>query len=317
MADNVVEVAAAVIERPDGSFLMASRPEGKAYAGWWEFPGGKVEAGETPRHALERELREELGIQVTEAWPWINRSFVYPHAHVMLRFFRVTAWEGVPHPHEGQVLAWTRAYNPEVEPILPANGPILKGLQLPLEYAISAASDLGEDVFLRRLEQRLAQGLGFVQLREKALSPEDFARLAREAAHRCRAHGALMAVNSDVPLAEALGVGLHLTSAQLMTMTQRPDLEWIGASCHDPAELARAAELGLDWVVLAPILPTASHPDARPLGWQTLADWVRDYPVPVFALGGMKPGDLAKARQMGAHGIAMRGAAWQTDIDED
>lgn len=313
MADKVVEVAAAVIERPDGSFLMASRPEGKAYAGWWEFPGGKVEAGETPRHALERELREELGIQVTEAWPWINRSFVYPHAHVMLRFFRVTAWEGVPHPHEGQVLAWTRAHAPEVEPILPANGPILKGLQLPLEYAISAASDLGEDGLLRRLEQRLAQGLGFVQLREKALSPEAFARLAREVAHRCREHGALLAVNGDASLAATLGVGLHLTSAQLMTMTQRPDLEWVGASCHDPAELARAAELGLDWVVLAPILPTASHPDARPLGWQTLADWVRDYPVPVFALGGMKPADLAKARQMGAHGIAMRGAAWQTD----
>lgn len=316
MADKVVEVSAAVIERPDGSFLMASRPEGKAYAGWWEFPGGKVEVGETPRHALERELREELGIQVTEAWPWINRSFVYPHAHVMLRFFRVTAWEGVPHPHEGQVLAWVHARNPEVDPILPANGPILKGLQLPLEYAISVASDLGEEVFLRRLEQRLAQGLRFVQLREKALSPEVLARLAREVAHRCREHGALMAVNGDASLAEALGAGLHLTSAQLMAMTQRPDLEWVGASCHDPNELARAADLGLEWVVLAPVLPTASHPDARPLGWQTLADWVRDYPIPVFALGGMTPGDLAKARQMGAHGIAMRGAAWQSVVDE-
>lgn len=316
MADKVVEVAAAVIERPDGSFLMASRPAGKAYAGWWEFPGGKLEAGETPRHALERELREELGIRVTEAWPWINRSFVYPHAHVMLRFFRVTGWEGVPHPHEGQELAWAHARNPRVAPILPANGPILKGLQLPLEYAISAASDLGEDVFLRRLERRLAQGLGFVQLREKALSPEAFARLAGEVAHRCRAHGALMAVNGNAALAESLGVGLHLPAAQLMAMTQRPDLEWVGASCHDPAELARAADLGLDWVVLAPIQPTASHPRARPLGWQTLADRVRDYPLPVFALGGMQPGDLVRARQIGAHGIAMRGAAWRADAEE-
>ena len=68
--------------------------------------------------------------------------------------------------------------------------------------------------------------------------------------------------------------------------------------------------------MLAPILPTASHPDARPLGWQILADWVRDYPVPVFALGGMTQGDLTQARRMGAHGIAMRGAAWQADVDE-
>lgn len=316
MTDEVVAVSAAVIERPDGGFLMARRPEGKAYAGWWEFPGGKVEAGETARHALDRELREELGIRVTEAWPWISRAFVYPHAHVILRFFRVTAWEGVPHAREGQTLAWVHARNPDVTPILPANGPILKGLRLPLEYAISAASDLGEDRFLRRLEQRLAQGLRFVQLREKALSPEAFARLAREVAHRCRECGALMAVNSHAVLAQTLGVGLHLTAAQLMAMTQRPDLEWVGASCHDPRELARAADLGLDWVALAPILPTASHPDARPLGWQTLADWVRDFPLPVFALGGMRPKDLAQARQMGAHGIAMRGAAWQSDIDE-
>jgi 8-oxo-dGTP diphosphatase len=307
---TIVEVAAAVIERPDGGFLMASRPPGKAYAGWWEFPGGKVEPGESPRQALERELREELGIRVTEAWPWLNRAFVYPHAHVMLRFFRVTAWEGEPQPQEGQVLAWTHAHHPEMTPILPANGPILKGLRLPLEYAISAVADLGEDVFLRRLEQRLSRGLRFVQLREKAMPRKDYARLARRVADRCRAHGALLVLNGDAELAESLGGGLHLTSAQLMATSHRPALEWVGASCHDPAELAHAAGLGLDWVVLAPILATASHPDARPLGWQALGAWLRDYPLPVFALGGMTPADLPTARQLGAHGIAMRGAAW-------
>jgi mutator protein MutT len=127
MSRELVEVAAAVIERPDGSFLMASRPAGKVYAGWWEFPGGKVEAGETARQALDRELREELGIEVEQAWPWLNRTYNYPHADVMLRFFRVTRWRGEPHPHEGQSFAWTRAEAPAVSsPILPANGPILK-----------------------------------------------------------------------------------------------------------------------------------------------------------------------------------------------
>lgn len=310
MSGSVVEVAAAVIERPDGRFLMASRPPGKAYAGWWEFPGGKVEAGETARHALERELHEELGIAVTEAWPWLNREFVYPHAHVMLRFFRVTAWKGTPHPHEGQSLAWTHAAHPEVHPILPANGPILKALRLPLEYAVSAVGDLGQEAFLRRLDQRLAEGLGMVQLREKHLPPEDLARLAREVAPRCREHGALLVLNGDQALAEQLGLGLHLPSARLMGLERRPDLEWVGASCHDPMELARAAELGLDWVVLAPILATASHPGARPLGWAALTDWVRDYPLPVFALGGLSLGDLPTARRSGAHGVALRSAAW-------
>jgi 8-oxo-dGTP diphosphatase len=305
-----VEVAAAVMEAPDGRVLMARRPAGKDYAGWWEFPGGKVEPGETPRHALERELTEELGIRVTQAWPWLNRAFVYPHAHVMLRFFRVTDWEGEPHPHEGQELAWTQAALPAVDPILPANGPILKGLRLPLEYAISALADLGRETFLARLEQRLGQGLRFVQLREKSLGREDLALLARKVADRCRRHGALLAVNGDAALAEALGVGLHLPSAQLMSLRHRPPLEWVGASCHGPEELARAAALELDWVVLGPVQPTASHAGARPLGWQTFAHWIRDYPLPVFALGGLTPGDLILARRIGAHGVALRSAAW-------
>ncbi|HNQ04918.1 MAG TPA: Nudix family hydrolase [Thiobacillaceae bacterium] len=311
MPDDVVEVAAAVIERPDGRFLMASRPAGKHYAGWWEFPGGKVEAGEEPRQALERELREELGIVVRQAWPWLQRGFVYPHARVMLRFFRVTDWEGTPHPHEGQSLAWVQAGQPGVEPILPANGPILKALRLPLEYAVSAVADLGEGLFLRRLEQRLGEGLGMLQLREKQLTRDAFALLVRQVADRCRQHGALLVLNDAPALAAELGLGLHLPSSRLMGLGQRPDLEWVGASCHNPAELARAADLMLDWVVLSPIRPTASHPEAQPLGWATLAAWVRDYPLPVFALGGLSPGDLTTARRHGAHGVALRGAAWR------
>lgn len=306
-----VEVAAAVIERPDGAFLMARRPEGKVYAGWWEFPGGKVEPGESPRQALDRELLEELGIRVEEAWPWLNRSFVYPHAHVMLRFFRVTRWQGTPHPHEGQMLDWTRADAPGVAPILPANGPILKGLRLPLEYAISDAAALGEAVFLERLERRLEAGLRLVQLREKALPPDEFARLAQAVTARCRDYGAVPMINGDAELAGRLGAGLHLNSGQLMQCRQRPELEWVGASCHDPAELRRAAELELDFALLSPILPTASHPGAAHLGWDRLAQWLRDYPLPVFALGGMRRTDLARARALGAHGVALKGAAWK------
>ncbi len=309
--ETLVEVAAAVIERPDGGFLMASRPAGKVYAGWWEFPGGKVEPGESPRQALDRELQEELGIRVEEAWPWLNRSFVYPHAHVMLRFFRVTRWQGTPHPHEGQMLDWTRADAPSVAPILPANGPILKALRLPVEYAISDVAALGEAEFLLRLERRLAAGLRLVQLREKAMPQDEFFRLAQVVAARCQAYGAILMINGDADLAVRLGAGLHLNSSQLMQCRQRPDFEWVGASCHDPAELQRAAELELDFVLLSPILPTASHPGAAHLGWDTLAQWLRDYPLPVFALGGLTRANLDLARGLGAHGVALKGAAWK------
>lgn len=316
MTDRI-EVAAAVIERPDGSFLMACRPEGKPYAGWWEFPGGKVEAGESARQALDRELHEELGIEVEEAWPWLNRSFVYPHASVMLRFFRVTRWRGEPHPHENQALEWTRldaagmidrtgTALPALSPILPANGPILKALRLPLEYAISEAAKLGSAVFLQRLEQRLAQGLGLVQWREKGL-PEE---LAKEVSDRCKASGALLICNGDSALAARLGAGLHLNAKQLAEAAKRPTFEWVSASCHNAEELQRAAQLELDFVVLSPVLPTLSHPGEPTLGWSVFTDLLRDYPIPVFALGGLGKNDLALARRFGAHGVALKSQAW-------
>lgn len=305
-----VEVAAAVIERPDGAFLMASRPTGKAYAGWWEFPGGKVEPGETPRAALTRELAEELAIRVREAYPWLTRDYDYEHARVRLHFFRVVDWSGEPHPHEGQAIAWVRADRPEVSPILPANGPILRGLSLPLVYAISAAAELGREHWLSRLEAALEAGLRLVQLREKRLPPEALAELARAVSVRCRAYGARLMINGDIALAARLNAGVHLTASQLMQMNRRPDLAWVAASCHDAQELERAQALAVDFAVLGPVLPTASHPGARSLGWTGLAELAAGRTIPVYALGGLRPADLACARQAGAHGIALKSQAW-------
>lgn len=305
-----VEVAAAVIERPDGAFLMASRPVGKVYAGWWEFPGGKLEPGETPRHALERELVEELGIAVRQAYPWLTRDYDYAHARVRLYFFRVTDWTGEPHAHEGQGMAWVHAERPEVEPILPANGPILRGLSLPLTYGISTATELGVEVFLERLEQHLATGLRLLQLREKDMPAERLTALAHEVAARCKAHGTRLLINGDLALAHRLQAGVHLPAAQLMRLDQRPDLPWVGASCHDAAELEQAQALGVDFVVLGPVLPTASHPGAPTLGWDRFRALAAGRPMPVYALGGLAAADLDTARQAGAHGIAMKGGLW-------
>lgn len=305
-----IGVAAAVIERTDGTFLMASRPDGKAYAGWWEFPGGKVEPGESPRDALDRELKEELVIAVRRAYPWLTCDFDYEHARVRLHFFRVTDWAGAPHPHEGQALAWVHAEHPAVSPILPANGLILRGLSLPLTYGISAAAELGAEGFLRRLESALDRGLKLLQLREKAMPAEPLAHLAREVAARCRAHGARLMINDDIGLAERLDVGVHLPSARLMALEQRPDLRWVAASCHDAAELERAQALGVDFVVLGPVLPTASHPEAQPLGWERFSLLTAGRPMPVYALGGLSPADVDTARQAGAHGIAMKRGLW-------
>lgn len=306
-----VEVAAAVLQRADGAYLLAQRPADKIWAGYWEFPGGKVEPGETARDALVRELREELGIEVITAYPWVTRVFTYPHATVRLHFFRVTEWQGEPHPHERQQLAWQLPGACTVSPLLPANAPILRALELPICYAISNAVELGEAEFLRRLERALADGLRLVQLREKQLPRAALLELARRVVALAHAHGARVLLNADVGLAQQVGAdGVHLTARQLADMPQRPPLAWCAASCHSAQELRRAEALGCDFAVLGPVLPTASHPGQPALGWERFAAMAAGCAIPVYALGGLRQSHLDVAWPRGAHGVAMLRQAW-------
>lgn len=307
-----LEVAAAVIQRPDGRFLLAERPEGKPWAGWWEFPGGKIETGETPLHALARELREELGIDVECAYPWLTRVYAYPHATVRLHFFRVTAWGGEPHGRENQRFDWQFPGRVMVAPLLPANGPILKSLELPPLYGITHAAAMGEEAFLAALDRALDNGLRLVQVRERSLPPDELARFAAQVAGRARPFGAKVLVNGDAGAARAAGAdGIHLPARQLMELARRPDFPWCGASCHNREELARAAELELDYALLSPLRPTLSHPGAPALGWEGFAELAKDYPLPVYALGGLVPEDMETAWRRGAHGIGLLRGAWQ------
>ena len=120
----VVEVAVGVLFRPDGHFLLTSRPAGKVYAGYWEFPGGKLEAGETVAQALRRELHEELGVRIGACHPWREQMVDYPHALVRLHFCKVFDWQGELHMREGQSHVWQRL-PVEVKPVLPGTLPVL------------------------------------------------------------------------------------------------------------------------------------------------------------------------------------------------
>jgi 8-oxo-dGTP diphosphatase len=354
--NKIVEVAAAVLQRPDNSFLLAQRPPDKIWAGYWEFPGGKIEPGETPYHALVRELREELGITVTTAYPWVTRVYTYPHATVRLNFFRVTAWSGELHPHEGQEFAWQlliptpnrnttnshlplqgegwdgdgvitlpHAFTPiptltlplkgrgqvSVSPVLPANAPILRALELPALYAISNVQELGEQEFMRRLEAALGKGLRLVQLREKNYSNVALRALALKMLPLLRQHGARLIINADIELCREIGAdGVQLTGTQLAELSVRPDVEWCAASCHNAEELRRAEELGCDFALLSPVLATQSHPGAPHLGWENFAAIAAGSSIPVYALGGLQLGDMEAAWQHGAHGVALLRQAW-------
>jgi 8-oxo-dGTP diphosphatase len=305
---KITEVAAAVIER-GGEFLLAQRPEGKPYSGYWEFPGGKIEPGEDPRAALVRELREELGIEVREATPWITRGHIYTHATVRLHFYRVVAWDGEPQPLEDQAIRWQRFGAPDVSPMLPANAPVLAALALPAVMVVSNAAAMGIEAWIQALAERALGEKMLVQIREKGMERMKLQHLLSRALTRAEPFGSQIVVNSDSGRFPQCR-GVHLTSKALMAATTRPDAALVGASCHDEAELARAEALGLDYVVVGPVNATASHPDARPLGWERFEALIRGLPMPVYAIGGLSREDLRRARQHGAHGVALLRAAF-------
>jgi 8-oxo-dGTP diphosphatase len=143
------------------------------------------------------------------------------------------------------------------------------------------------------------------------MSDADLAALASRALALAHAHGAAVLLNAEPDLARRLGAdGVHLTAARLMASPVRPACELVGASCHDGRELAHAAELGLDFAVLGPVQDTASHPGAAALGWRRFSALVENYPLPVYAIGGLSARDLDSAWQAGAHGIAAIRGAW-------
>lgn len=124
----ITEVAVGVLIDPQGRFLLTSRPPGKVYEGYWEFPGGKLEAGETVADALRRELQEEIGVTVGAVQAWREKLVDYPHALVRLNFCKVFDWSGELHMHEGQQYAW-QSLPVTVEPVLPGTVPVLEWLQ--------------------------------------------------------------------------------------------------------------------------------------------------------------------------------------------
>ena len=300
----MIEVAAAVIQRGDGRFLLAQRPRGKVYAGYWEFPGGKIEPGEPPARALARELHEELGIDIERVYPWLTREYVYPHGHVRLNFFRVLAWRGEPQPREDQAIAWQALAAPSVSPMLPANAPVLASLTLPHEYAITDAARLGTAPMRAALERRLEQGLKLLQVREPGLTPLERERFTAQVLGLAHRYGCKVLTKAPVPGAD----GVHYTAAELMRLEQRPAAALAAASCHTRAELERAMALGLDFAVLGPVLEKHG---AEPLGWQGFAAVACGASIPVYAIGGLTPAHIEHAWRAGAHGIAMIRASWR------
>ena len=306
---NHQHVAAAAIFNKQGEVLLALRAAHRHQGGLWEFPGGKIEEGEDVRAALARELREELGITVTRARPLIRIPHRYPDKAVLLDVWRVDDFTGVAQGREDQRLEWVAVNRLRDKDVPAANLPIITALELPSLYLISEEPG-DQAAFLTTLDGWLKNGVKLIQLRAKSLGENAYAALAAKALTLCERHNARLLLNAPVHVVEELNApGIHLSSAQLLGFEKRPlgKEKWVAASCHTAAELAHALSLGVDFVLVSPVLPTATHPGAATLGWEGLRALTEQATVPVYALGGMRPEHLEMACQHGAQGIAVRG----------
>ncbi len=309
-------VAAAIVQ--EGKVLLTRRHVNAHQGGLWEFPGGKVEAGEDAVTALARELDEELGITPKSTAPLIALPHDYSDKSIFLEVLRVDCFSGEPHGREGQPLAWVAIDSLSQREFPRANLPVITALQLPAYYLITPDPAKEGEQFLARLAASMQAGVRLIQLRAKSLAVDEYRALAVEVAALCRDFGATLLLNGGGEIATEMALkveagGIHLSSSELLPLSKRPldkSLR-LSASCHNASELQHACAVGVDFVVLSPVMPTNTHPGAEALGWQQFEQLVKQVPIPVYALGGMAVEDLAQAQQVGAQGIAAIGALWK------
>lgn len=308
-----VHVAAAVIRGTDGKVLIAKRADTQHQGGLWEFPGGKVEPGETVRDALARELHEELGIVVSAARPLIQIKHDYPDKQVLLDVWEVSSFTGEPHGAEGQPLAWVTSRALADYEFPAANQPIVAAARLPGEYLITP-DGLETPQMLQGILKAVAGGIKLVQLRAPNMYDPKYRDVAVDAVGLCAGKAQLMLKGSFEWLGDFPAAGWHATSAQLRKHAANgrplPADRWLAASCHNAEELALAEQMGVDFVTLSPIQKTQTHPDAQPLGWEQASELIKGFSKPVFLLGGLGPAERERAWDIGAQGVAGIRAFW-------
>ncbi|MEX2499439.1 MAG: Nudix family hydrolase [Wenzhouxiangellaceae bacterium] len=315
-APETIEVAAAVLRDGEGRVLVSRRLAGRHLAGMWEFPGGKIEPGESPEAALKRELEEELGIDAGPSRPLVAVRHQYPEKNVRLWLYEVHSFSGSPHGVEGQEIRWATPQELAALEMPAADRPLPRLLDLDGYYAISPSP--GEfdsaDGFVDAWRASLEAGFCLLRLRPakgERVDPDLVQRIDR----LTREFGARWIASGD--LEQCFGWpadGVHLDTRQLMTLDKRPlpEDKLVIASCHDLEEIHIADFLDADLVTFSPVEPTATHPEATPIGWDDFERVVRRSPLPVMALGGVRPDDWGRARSVGAFGVAgIRAFGWR------
>ena len=233
MPSSALHIAVGVVVNAQDQVLIALRPQGVHLAGMWEFPGGKVEAGENVLQALVRELREELGITLQGARPLLKTLHRYPEKTVLLDVWRVDKWAGKAVGLEGQEVRWVAPAQLGEYPFPAADLPIISAVRLPPLYLISPEPGADLKRFFSTLEACLEAGVRLLQLRSELLTGAQYRLLAGEVRRLCSAYGARLLVNASPGEAVSLDAhGVHLNSARLLQLQERPlnSAFWVAAS---------------------------------------------------------------------------------------
>lgn len=315
---KLVHVAVGVIVNADGKILIAKRPVNVHQGGLWEFPGGKVDAGEMIEQALVRELYEELAIDVLASQPLIQIRHHYPDKSVLLDVHKITQFTGSPIGNEGQPVQWVDARALEKFEFPAANRPIISAIKLPEKYVITGPS-LDTTDFIARLHCVLEKGLRIVQLRVADFNVDTHQSLLDAAMRAVDQSNANLVINCSlaeyhraIQSRSDTTFGLHLNHHHAAVINQRPVGRQVlfGVSCHNAEEIVHAQHIGADYLFLSPVLPTDSHPSATLLGWESFSALVELANIPVYALGGVGDGHITMAQSCGAQGVAGISAWW-------
>lgn len=311
----MIDVAVAVIQRADGQVLLTQRQGNQDFAGSWEFPGGKFEIGETIEQALARELHEEIGIEPVISTHLITIPWRYAHKAVRLHVWRVTQWQGEPVAKENQPMRWFSLSELFTLTFPPANKGIIMALTLPQAYSITG-NFADTDELVSRVKGALSLGASIIQLRAK-LAEAEYLAAAQVIFPVIHAAGAQLLLNARVDMQKQFPqAGLHVSSDKLWGLCERPVPKDVlfTASVHNLEQMEQAQLLGVDALLLSPILATQSHPDEPTLGWEKAAKWVAQATVPVYALGGVGLPELSQALTCSFQGVAGIGSFWKLSV---